>query len=477
VTLASAIILLFLVIDPFGNVPFFVAALKDVDPGRRRTVIIRELLISGNDKTYCYVDRAIVQYFETHPVSFVRGSTTKMREPSDRKGPLTDIRLVELGQLIAGPFCGQLMADMGADVIKVEPPGQGDPMRVWGRGDYPLWWQICARNKRVVTANLREEEGQELVRKLISQADMVLENFRPGTMERWGLSYEELANDNPGLIMIRVSGYGQTGPYSKRAGYASIGEAMGGMRYLCGEPDRQPSRAGLSIGDSLAAMNACIGALAALHHREKTGEGQVIDASIFESVLSVMEATVPEYTVSNYIRERSGATLPNVAPSNIYDCKDGIFLIAANQDTVFRRLCKTMGKPELADDERFSKHTARGANMAELDGIISAWTGAKTIAEVDELMQEAGVPAGGIYRAPEMLEDPQYKAREAIIDTPTTEWPNLKMQNVFPKMSKTQGEVRWPGATELGAHNNEVYGELLGLSSEELAALQKKSVI
>ncbi|MEC8821460.1 MAG: CoA transferase, partial [Pseudomonadota bacterium] len=238
--------------------------------------------------------------------------------PSGSKGPLTDIRLVELGQLIAGPFCGQLMADMGADVIKVEPPETGDPMRVWGRGEYPLWWSVCARNKRCVTANLREAEGQELVRKLIAQADMVIENFRPGTMERWGLSYPELAAENPGLIMIRVSGYGQTGPYSSRAGYASIGEAMGGMRYLCGEPDRQPSRAGLSIGDSLAATYACMGALAALHHRDRTGEGQVIDASIFESVLNVMEATIPEYTVSNYVRERSGATLPNVAPSNIY---------------------------------------------------------------------------------------------------------------------------------------------------------------
>jgi crotonobetainyl-CoA:carnitine CoA-transferase CaiB-like acyl-CoA transferase len=400
-----------------------------------------------------------------------------MSDASDRKGPLTDIRLVELGQLIAGPFCGQLMADMGADVIKVEPPGQGDPMRDWGRGDYPLWWQVCARNKRVVTANLREEEGQKLVRKLISQADMVLENFRPGTLERWGLGYDVLAQDNPGLIMIRVSGYGQTGPYSKRAGYASIGEAMGGMRYLCGEPDRQPSRAGLSIGDTLAATHACIGALAALHHRDKTGEGQVIDASIFESVLSVMEATVPEYTVSNYIRERSGATLPNVAPSNIYDCKDGSFLIAANQDTVFRRLCAVIGKPELADDERFSKHTARGANMQELDDIITEWTKSRTIEEVDALMQEAGVPAGRIYRAPEMLEDPQYKARDAIIETPTEEWPDLKMQNVFPKMSRTQGEVRWTGVSELGAHNNEVYGELLGLSGEELAVLKEKSII
>jgi formyl-CoA transferase len=366
---------------------------------------------------------------------------------------------------------------MGADVIKVEPPGQGDPMRVWGRGNFPLWWQVCARNKRVVTANLREAEGQALVRKLISQADMVLENFRPGTLERWGLSYDELVKDNPGLIMIRVSGYGQTGPYSKRAGYASVGEAMGGMRYLGGEPDHQPSRAGLSIGDSLAATYACMGALAALHHRDNTGEGQVIDASIFESVLSIMEATIPEYTVSGHIRERSGATLPGVAPSNIYDCKDGSFLIAANQDTVFRRLCKVLGQPELADDERFSAHVARGVNMQELDELITNWTKTRTIAEVDDLMQEAGVPAGKLYRAPEMLEDAQFQARDAIIETPTDDWPDLKMQNVFPKMSKTQGEVRWTGAATLGEHNEEVYGELLGLSSEELAELQENSII
>ena len=396
---------------------------------------------------------------------------------AEAKGPLTDIRVIELGQLIAGPFCGQLMADMGADVIKVEPPGTGDPMRNWGRGDYPLWWSVCARNKRCVTANLREPEGQELARKLISQADMVLENFRPGTMERWGLSYEELARENPGLIMIRVSGYGQTGPHSGRAGYASIGEAKGGLRYLCGEPDRQPSRTGLSMGDSLAATYACMGALAALHHRDKTGEGQVIDASIFESVLSLMEATIPEYTVSNYVRERSGATLPNVAPSNVYSCKDGTLLIAANQDTVFRRLCAVIGRPELAEDERFSTHTARGVNMQELDSLITEWTTTKTVAEVDQLMQEAGVPAGGIYRAPEMLEDPQFKARNAIIDTPTDEWPDLKMQNVFPRMSKTQGEVRWPGVRTLGAHNENVYGELLGLSGQELAELREKAII
>jgi formyl-CoA transferase len=400
-----------------------------------------------------------------------------MQSPSEAKGPLTDIRLIELGQLIAGPFCGQLMADMGADVIKVEPPGTGDPMRAWGRGDFPLWWTVCARNKRCITANLREPKGQELIRRLVAKADMLLENFRPGTMERWGLGYEELSAINPGLIMIRVSGYGQTGPYSSRAGYASIGEAMGGMRYLCGEPDRQPSRAGLSIGDSLAATYACMGALAALHHREETGEGQVLDASIYESVLSSMEATIPEYTINNYIRERSGPTLPNVAPSNIYNCADGMFLIAANQDTIFARLCKALNKTELLTDERFSTHTARGSNMEVLDGIINDWSKTKTISEVAALMEKHGVPAGEIYRAPEMLADPHFAARESIVDMPTERWPNLKMQNVFPKMSKTQGEIRWPGVENLGAHNKEIYEGLLGLDEEEIKELQENSII
>jgi crotonobetainyl-CoA:carnitine CoA-transferase CaiB-like acyl-CoA transferase len=400
-----------------------------------------------------------------------------MPSRAQAKGPLTDIRVIELGQLIAGPFCGQLMADMGADVIKVEPPGKGDPMRVWGRGDFPLWWTVCARNKRCVTANLREPEGQDLVRRLVAESDMLLENFRPGTMERWGLGYEELSAINPGLIMIRVSGYGQTGPYASRAGYASIGEAMGGMRYLCGDPDRPPSRAGISIGDSLAATFACMGGLSALHHRDKTGEGQVIDASIYESVLSVMEATVPEYTVSNYIRERSGATLANVAPSNVYTCADGIFLIAANQDTVFARLCAAIDMPDLVTDERFSTHTARGSNMETLDGIINEWCRNKAVAEVAALMENHGVPAGKLFRAPEMLKDPHFAARESIVSTPTSEWPELKMQNVFPKMSKTQGEIRWTGPATLGEHNEEVYEDLLGLDKEELTELRDKSII
>lgn len=400
-----------------------------------------------------------------------------MHNRPEAKGPLTDIRVIELGQLIAGPFCGQLMADMGADVIKVEPPGTGDPMRAWGRGEFPLWWTVCARNKRCITANLREPEGQDLVRRLVAKADMLLENFRPGTMERWGLGYEELSAINPGLIMIRVSGYGQSGPYASRAGYASIGEAMGGMRYLCGEPDRPPSRAGLSMGDSLAATYACMGALSALHHRDKTGEGQVIDASIYESVLSIMEATIPEYTVSNYIRERTGATLPNVAPSNIYTCADGIFLIAANQDTVFARLCEALNMPELSSDERFRTHTARGSNMEVLDGIINDWCKDKAVDEVAALMEKHSVPAGKLYRAPEMLADPHFAARESIVDTPTPGWPNLKMQNVFPKMSKTQGEIRWTGAETLGADNQEVYKELLGLDEEEMQELAAKSII
>lgn len=399
-----------------------------------------------------------------------------MTDQKERKGPLTHIRVIELGQLIAGPFCGQLLADMGADVIKVEPPGKGDPMREWGRGDYPLWWTVCARNKRCVTANLRIPEGQEIVKKLVKKADILLENFRPGTMEKWGLSYEELSEINPGLIMVRVSGYGQTGPYSARAGYASVGEAMGGMRHLSGYPGQKTCRTGLSIGDSLAATYACVGALAALEHRNKTGEGQVVDSAIYESVLNIMEATIPEYTISNYVRERSGSVLPNVAPSNVYDCKDGSFIIGANQDTVFKRLCKAMGNPELADDPRYATHTARGKHQDELDNLINDWTKTKTMEEVDELMIENGVPAGRVYRAPEMLEDPHFQAREAIVDVPHEKWDNLKMQNVFPKLSKTPGEIRWSGP-EFGAHTNEVYKEVLDMGDEEVKALREKGAI
>lgn len=397
-------------------------------------------------------------------------------DASGRRGPLTDIRVIELGQLIAGPYCGQLLADFGADVIKVEPPGKGDPMREWGRGDFPLWWTICARNKRCVTADLRVKEGQEIVKRLVKESDMLLENFRPGTLEKWGLGYEEMKAINPGLIMIRVSGFGQTGPYAPRAGYASIGEAMGGMRYLSGYPDRPSSRTGLSIGDSLAATFACVGALAALHHREKTGQGQVVDAAIYESVLGIMEATIPEYTISNYIRTRSGSKLPNVAPSNAYNCKDGEYMIAANQDTVFARLAEAMGMPDLAADERFISHIARGKNQDLLDGIIEEWTRARTMDEVEALMLKHSVPSGKIYRAPEMLDDPHFKAREAIVDVPHPKWKSIKMQSVFPKLSATPGEVRWAGP-DYSSHTDEVYESVLGMTEAEIEDLRLRGVI
>lgn len=398
-------------------------------------------------------------------------------DTTDRKGPLTDLRVIELGQLIAGPFCGQLFADMGADVIKVEPPGKGDPMRVWGRDGYPMWWTVCARNKRCITLDLRSEEGQAIIKDLVKDADFVLENFRPGTMEKWGLGYDVLSAINPGLIMIRVSGYGQTGPYSKRAGYASVGEAMGGVRYLMGEPDRKPSRAGISLGDSLAATYATVGALGALHHREKTGEGQVIDATIFESCLQITEGLIGEYVTEGQTRERTGSYLPGIAPSNIYDTSDGMVIVAANQDTIFKRLSEAMGRPELSDDPRYATHVARGENQVELDAIINDWTRTKTASDVETQMIEHAVPVGKIYRAKEMLEDPHYADREAIIELPYERYGSVKMQGVFPKMSKTQGEVRWAGPEKLGAHTEEVLTELLDLSPSQVAKLRESGIV
>jgi formyl-CoA transferase len=395
-------------------------------------------------------------------------------------GPLAGLRLIEMGTLLAGPFCGQLMGDFGAEVIKVEPPGQGDPMREWGREKahgMSLWWPVVARNKKSVTLNLRVPEGQELARQLISKADFLLENFRPGTLERWNLSYEKLREINPRLIMIRVSGFGQTGPYAHRAGFGAVGEAMGGLRYVCGDPSTPPSRMGISIGDSLAATFACIGALSALYYRERTGQGQVVDSAIYEAVLNMMESLVTEYDKTGYIRERTGAILPNVAPSNVYPTRDGkMILIAANQDTVFGRLCEAMGRPELAKDPRYATHTARGAVQKELDDLISDWTRTVDANELEELMEKFGIPSGKIYRTPEMLEDAHFKAREAIVTTMHPKFGTLKMQNVAPKLSATPGGIRRP-APELGEHNEEIYGNLLSLSAEQRAELAARGVI
>ncbi len=403
---------------------------------------------------------------------------TKEQIPS--QGPLADLRLIEMGTLLAGPFCGQLMGDFGAEVIKVEAPGKGDPMRDWGQEKQhgmSLWWPVIARNKKSVTLNLRVKEGQEIARDLISKADFLLENFRPGTMERWNLSYEELRKINPRLIMIRVSGYGQTGPYSVRAGFGAVGESMGGLRYVCGDPSTPPSRMGISIGDSLAATFACIGALSALHYRERTGEGQVVDSAIYEAVLNMMESLITEYDKAGYIRERQGAILPNVAPSNVYPTKDdSMILIAANQDTVFGRLAEAMGQPELAKDERYSTHAARGAHQEELDELVAAWTRTVDADEIESSMEKFGIPSGKIYRAPDMLEDAQFKAREAIITTMHPKFGDLRMQNVAPKLSVTPGSVRTPGP-ELGQHNEEIYGELLNLSAERVAELKSEGII
>ena len=403
-----------------------------------------------------------------------------MTSPTSFKpGPLSGLRVLELGTLLAGPFCGQLLGDFGAEVIKIEPPNQGDPMRAWGRekaGGKSLWWPVVARNKKAITLDLRQGEGQALLKELVKQSDFLLENFRPGTMEKWGLGWSELSAINPRLIMIRVSGFGQTGPYSRQAGFGAIGEAMGGLRYVVGDPSTPPSRMGISIGDSLAATFACIGALSALHHRDKTGRGQVVDSAIYEAVLNMMESLVTEYDKVGYIRERTGAILPNVAPSNVYKTRDGMVLIAANQDTVFSRLAEAMGQPGLATDPKYSTHGARGAHQAELDALVEQWTQTLGTRQVLDLMDQFGVPAGLIYRAPDMLEDEHFKARDAIVTVPHPDFGELRMQNVAPKLSETPGSVRSPSPA-LGQHNDEIYLQVLGLAPERYAELRTAKVI
>lgn len=392
-------------------------------------------------------------------------------------GALKGLRVIEMGQLIAGPFCGQLLGDMGAEVIKIEPPGKGDPMREWGRGEQALWWEVIARNKKSVSLNLRHEAARDLLRKLLAQSDILVENFRPGTLEKWGLAPAALLELNPRLIITRVSGYGQTGPYSKRAGFGGIAEAMGGWRYVVGDADRAPSRMGISIGDSLAASTACMGTLAALQHRHNTGRGQVVDTSLYESVLQVMESLVPDYAVTGFIRERSGSILPGIAPSNVYLCKDGSILIGANQDTLFARLCQAMGKPELAQDVRYVDHLARGQNQTELDQRIEAWTCQHTVAEVEALMLDHAIPAGRMYRAPEMLDDAHFQARESLVEVEHPRWGKLPMQNVFPKLSASPGSVRSLAPAMPGQDNEAVLSKLLAIGPEALATLRKNGSI
>ena len=395
-------------------------------------------------------------------------------------GALSDIRVLEMGTLLAGPFCGQQLADHGAEVIKVEPPGSGDPMRAWGQekaDGKSLWWPIVGRGKKSVTINLRETLGQDLVRKLVAETDVLLENFRPGTLERWGLAPADLQAINPRLIVTRVSGYGQNGPYSTQPGFGAIGEAIGGIRYTTGDPTTLPSRTGISIGDTLTAMFATIGTLNAIHARARSGVGQVVDAALYESVLAVMESLLTEYHVAGFIRERTGSLIPNIAPANAYPTRDNkLLLISGNQDTVWRRLAQAMGKPELGDDQRFATHIARGDNQLELDELIAEWTSTVYAQDLHKLLNEHSVPNGQMYRAPEMLEDEHFAAREAIVWVDTDDFGTVPMQNVVPKLSGTPGEINWAGPT-LGSHNEEIVGGLLGLDRDALEELRQAGII
>ena len=388
-----------------------------------------------------------------------------MAEVFGNNGALDDLRVVEMGQLIAGPFCGQLLGDMGAEIIKLEPPVTGDPMRNWGQGDKPSWWRVIARNKYSVACDLRTAEGQQLARDLIAKADILIENFRPGTLEKWNLDPADLRRDNRGLIVVRVSGYGQTGPYSARAGFGGIGEAMGGWRGIVGYPDRPPARMGVSIGDTLAATYGCMGALAALHHRSKTGDGQIVDSALYESVLQVMESSIADYSASGTERKRTGSTLPMIAPSNVYPCLDGEYLIGANQDGVFARLTAAMGRADLATDERYSTHSARGMRQGELDRLIGEWTETMTVEELEAKMVAAGVPAGRVYNAQDMMTDPHFAAREALVTVVDEELGEVTMQGVFPKMSKTPGSVRRPAPLTVGQDSHNVIERWLGLDA------------
>lgn len=399
-------------------------------------------------------------------------------------GPLHGIRVIEMGTLIAGPFCGQLLGDFGAEVIKIEDPASGDPMRRWGSERLPgtdesvsLWWPIIARNKRSVTLDLRTDRGQRLARDLIATADVLVENFRPGTLERWGLGYDVLSQVNPGLVAARVTGYGQTGPYAPRAGFGSVGEAMGGLRHVTGDPGGPPSRVGISIGDSLAGVFSALGVSMALVARERTGRGQVVDTAIYEAVLAMMESLVPQYAKAGVTRERTGSTLPGVAPSNVYPTADGdTVVIGANRDTVFTRLAEVMGRADLLHDERYRDHDARGEHQEELDELIAAWSRSVGTQRLLDALHEGGVPAGLVYTARDMLDDEHFAAREAITSVMHRTLGDLPMQNVTPRLSGTPGTVRSLGP-ELGEHTDAVLETVLGLRADEIAALRHAGVV
>jgi formyl-CoA transferase len=397
---------------------------------------------------------------------------------SERPQVLAGIRVIELGQLIAGPFCGKTLGDFGADVIKVEPPGLGDPLRKWRvlKDGTSLWWQVQSRNKRSITLDLRKPEGQEIVRKLVAEADVLIENFKPGSMEEWGLGWEALSAVNPGLIMVRISGFGQSGPYRDRAGFGVVAEAMGGLRYLTGEPGRIPVRTGISIGDTLASLHGTIGVLLALYHRKTNGGiGQVIDVALYEAVFNCMESLLPEYSAAGVVREPSGSALPGIAPTNAYPCSDGVLLIAGNGDSIFKRLMRVIGRADFAQAADLATNEGRVRRVAEIDEAIAAWTRGRTVSDALALLAAAQVPAGRIYTAKDIAEDPQYRARNMIEQITTREGYALEVPGIVPKLSATPGAIR-SAAPLLGEHTAELLKEQ-GLSGAEIEALAAKKII
>lgn len=406
---------------------------------------------------------------------------TTTASPSGAHGAaaaLAGLRVVEMGQLIAGPFAGKTLGDFGAEVIKIEAPDTGDPLRNWRmlQDGTSVWWQVQSRNKRSIALDLRSEEGQDIARRLIAQADILIENFRPGTLEGWGMSYEVLSRDNPGLIMLRISGYGQTGPYRDLPGFGAIGEAMGGLRHLTGEPGRLPVRCGISIGDTLAALHGTIGVLTALHHRNAHGgKGQVIDMALHEAVFNVMESLVPEYSAFGAVREPAGSALPGIAPSNAYRCRDGVVLIAGNGDSIFKRLMQVIGREDLGGDPSLASNAGRVSRVAELDAAIEAWTGQRSVAEVLEALGAARVPAGRVYTVKDIVEDPHYRARDMILTQRTREDRELAVPGIVPKLLGTPGSIR-RAAPGLGEDTDEVLAGLQ-LSPDEIRGLRERKVV
>lgn len=386
---------------------------------------------------------------------------------NEAKGPLNGVRVIEMGSLIAGPYAGAVLAQFGAEVIKIEPPGIGDPLRKWRKmdGDTSLWWYSQSRNKKSLTLNLKDPNGQEVLRDLVKDADVLVENFRPGTLEKWNLGWEVLSAINPKLVMLRVSGYGQTGPFADKPGFAAIAEAIGGLRYLIGYPDRAPVRTGVSIGDTLASLYGVIGTMIALRHAEQTGEGQVVDVSLIESVLAVTESLVPEYGVDGTVRERTGSSLPGIAPSNTYLTRDGRYLVlAANGDSIFQRLMHAIGRPDVATDERFKHNDGRAVASDELDEILGAWSASVSLSQALDVLEQASVPASGINSIAEVFEDQQFKARGSIEHHTLKSGLNLYMPSAVPRLTKTPGGTQWLGPS-LGEHNREVL-KALGLGEE-----------